>query len=64
MAVFRQKLPRNRVLRALGRLAVICAGLAPLGDNFASVGIDFAVIWGFIALFFVAAALRFRKKRA
>ncbi len=36
----------------------------PRGADFASVGIDLAVIWGFIALFFVLAALKFCKKRA
>lgn len=33
------------------------------GADFASVGIDLAAIWGFVALFFVLAALKFRKKR-
>lgn len=34
------------------------------GADFASVGFDLAMIWGFIALFFVLAAAKFRKKRA
>lgn len=34
------------------------------GAGFADVAVDLAVIWGFIALFFVLAALRFRKKHA
>ena len=33
------------------------------GADFSSIGIDLAVIWGFIALFFALAALKFRKKR-
>lgn len=57
-------------MQALSRCFPITYGVDALravmlrGADFASVGIDFAVIWGFIALFFVAAALRFRKKRA
>lgn len=34
------------------------------GADFASVGFDLAVIWGFVALFFALAAVKFRKKRA
>lgn len=34
------------------------------GADIASVGADLAVLWGFIALFFVLAAVKFRKKRA
>lgn len=34
------------------------------GADFANVGLDLAVIWGFIALFFVLAAAKFRKKHA
>ena len=34
------------------------------GADFASVGFDLAMIWGFIALFFVLAAAKFRTKRA
>lgn len=34
------------------------------GADLASVGLDLAVLWGFLALFFALAAIGFRKKRA
>ena len=34
------------------------------GSGLASVGIDLVILWGFVAAFFLLAALRFRKKVA
>ncbi|WP_302392687.1 ABC transporter permease [Eggerthella sinensis] len=56
-------------MQVLGQCFPITYGVDALravmlrGADFASVGIDLAVIWGFIALFFALAALKFRKKR-
>jgi len=39
-------------------------GIMLRGAELEAIGVDLLVIWGFIALFFVLAALGFRKKRA
>ncbi len=57
-------------LQVLGQCLPVTYGVDALraimlrGADFASVWPDLAVVWGFIALFFVLAALGFRKKRA
>ena len=56
-------------MQVLGQCFPITYGVDALravmlrGADFSSIGIDLAVIWGFIALFFALAALKFRKKR-
>lgn len=57
-------------LQVLGQCLPVTYGVDALraimlrGADFASVWPDLAVVWGFITLFFVLAALGFRKKRA
>ena len=57
-------------LQALSRCLPLTYGIDALqsvmlrGVGFADIWPDLAVVWGFIAVFFVLAALRFRKKRA
>ena len=57
-------------LQVLGQCLPLTYGVDALrgimlrGSGLESIGIDLLVIWGFIALFFVLAALGFRKKRA
>lgn len=57
-------------LQALGQCMPVTYGVDALravmlrGADFAAVWPDLAVLWGFVAAFFVLAALGFRKKRA
>lgn len=57
-------------LAALGSFMPMTYGVDALRDvmlrgaGLASVGLDLAVLWGFLALFFALAAVGFRKKRA
>lgn len=57
LQAFDQRLPVTYGVDALRAVMLRGAGLA-------DVGLDLAMVWGFIVLFFVLAALGFRKKHA